>query len=547
MTVESQLREQVQNLCNAWEDVHTADQDDIDNVYDAVTNFLADPKDKKKVNALLTSVAFADEPLYKLYDAAENLYKYTVTGRDPRRKAVKGGRKKVVVSNNEEPRPKVWTVAEVVDLYPPPSSLRNNGRKLGEGAYGAITLVTVDGKQLAMKSQAIVERDLTDVTRAPVTEITFLKTLHQHPNIVKIDNIFLRRGEKVPQVCFTMPVATQDLQRYIDNLWRQGTVETNVSSLLQIAADIFSAMAYSHAHGICHLDLKPSNVLLSEELRGWVADFGIAENVQGLPTGNTNAIQTAPYEAPEAICWSREYGTPADVWSIGVILGEMFFNVSLFFVPGFKLEDIFQDQLKRIGVPSKEWFKKFGFWQHCVPPPEARQHPIYHDLHNTLLANGNTREFYKKLYGQQRYDQLVDMIHRCLTYDPELRIKCVFALQMPLFHGCKVTILHVDHPVAHLKSRLQPVEGKSDTIYGPLAQHLVEQFFAAGSGGGDLKLVNIAAASLSMKLLNFDYKEYDSELLRWMNETGGGKITHMQIFEMQLRMLNRLNWGMLPQ
>lgn len=90
-----------------------------------------------------------------------------------------------------------------------------------------------------------------------------------------------------------------------------------------IAADIAAGLAYSHAHGVVHRDLKPGNVLFDAEGRAKVADFGIAR-VHGIDTLTEDGtiLGTAAYMSPEQV--AGEPSTAAsDVYAFGILLYHM--------------------------------------------------------------------------------------------------------------------------------------------------------------------------------------------------------------------------------
>jgi eukaryotic-like serine/threonine-protein kinase len=92
-----------------------------------------------------------------------------------------------------------------------------------------------------------------------------------------------------------------------------------------IAADIADALTFAHRSGIVHRDVKPSNVLLGEDGRARLLDFGIsrplAEAADEL-TGTGMTIGTLPYMAPEQLAGQRD--EPAsDVFALGAVLYEM--------------------------------------------------------------------------------------------------------------------------------------------------------------------------------------------------------------------------------
>ena len=88
----------------------------------------------------------------------------------------------------------------------------------------------------------------------------------------------------------------------------------------EIGAQVAEAVAVAHRHGIVHRDLKPGNILLTEEGRAVVVDFGIAKaaNATSL-TSPRNVMGTPEFIAPEIL--DGQSASPAtDMWSLGVTL-----------------------------------------------------------------------------------------------------------------------------------------------------------------------------------------------------------------------------------
>ena len=96
-------------------------------------------------------------------------------------------------------------------------------------------------------------------------------------------------------------------------------IELSVDISYQVAAGLEKA----HAKGIVHRDIKPDNVILTEDGRALILDFGIAKLIgQTKLTKTGAAIGTAAYMSPEQIR-GEEVGPAADQWALGVVLYEM--------------------------------------------------------------------------------------------------------------------------------------------------------------------------------------------------------------------------------
>ena len=104
-------------------------------------------------------------------------------------------------------------------------------------------------------------------------------------------------------------------------LREQGTLA--VGEALDVAESVLDALTAAHRAGLVHRDIKPENVLLSEEGRIKVADFGLARAVTEVTSTATGTVfGTVAYLAPEIIltgtCDAR-----TDVYAVGILLHEM--------------------------------------------------------------------------------------------------------------------------------------------------------------------------------------------------------------------------------
>ncbi|HEX5367019.1 MAG TPA: protein kinase [Acidimicrobiales bacterium] len=90
-----------------------------------------------------------------------------------------------------------------------------------------------------------------------------------------------------------------------------------------IAAQVAGALAVAHAAGLVHRDIKPANILLSDDGRVKVGDFGIAKAAESADlTQEGSFLGTAKYLAPEQV-EAKPVDGRTDLYSLGVVLYEM--------------------------------------------------------------------------------------------------------------------------------------------------------------------------------------------------------------------------------
>src|SRR4029079_10827034 len=87
-------------------------------------------------------------------------------------------------------------------------------------------------------------------------------------------------------------------------------------------AALADALAYVHERGFVHRDVKPANVLSSEDGRVHLADFGIARLVDSAHQTKTGDVLGTPaYFAPEQVA-GETVGPPTDIYALGIVLFE---------------------------------------------------------------------------------------------------------------------------------------------------------------------------------------------------------------------------------
>lgn len=91
---------------------------------------------------------------------------------------------------------------------------------------------------------------------------------------------------------------------------------------VSVARDILSGLSHLHAQNLLHRDLKAQNILISDDQKAIIGDFG---SVKKIPEGNSTVPGSGHsliYTPPESIS-SGLYGTPGDLYQVGVVFYQM--------------------------------------------------------------------------------------------------------------------------------------------------------------------------------------------------------------------------------
>jgi len=148
-------------------------------------------------------------------------------------------------------------------------------------------------------------------------EIQLLATL-QHPNILPLYDSGVAGGA----LYYVMPFVSGESLR--ERLKRDGALPIHLA--LRIAGESAAALGFAHRQGVVHRDVKPENILLSDD-HVLIADFGIARAVAQSAderlTSTSVIIGTPAYMSPEQASGDGNLDQRSDIYSLGCVVYEM--------------------------------------------------------------------------------------------------------------------------------------------------------------------------------------------------------------------------------
>lgn len=185
-------------------------------------------------------------------------------------------------------------------------------KEIGSGGAGTVWSAQQlgTGQMVALKT---LQRHLIQkpgVTAQFHTEVRLAASL-KHPNIARVFDSGLDRLD------YFYVMELIDGQPINEHVAAEGRTPREIVGLM---IDICGAVSYAHAQGVMHLDLKPTNILVTEEGHPYILDFGLARIVGQLDPHPTYRAGTRGYAAPEQMIFGESLDQRADIFAIGCIL-----------------------------------------------------------------------------------------------------------------------------------------------------------------------------------------------------------------------------------
>ena len=258
---------------------------------------------------------------------------------------------------------------------------------LGKGQFGLVYKLEYQGKEYAVK---IISKDKIDnnpeeelreyLKNALKRETDILKRMSQFENSIKFYYFFPEGNDYI----LVLEFCDTDLQKLL-----KAKGKFSSSEIQAIMGGLNKPFKYMHNNGILHRDIKPENIMIKftdsskTKYIAKIADYGISRE---LDNGKASTILGSPrYMSPEILIGEDDYNDKSDLFSIGIMIYELYFN------------------------------------SYPFPMPKS---------------NKEVKKFYSAKKKQDCQDKLLDdLINKLLTYDPDKRISWDDYFNHPFFNS----------------------------------------------------------------------------------------------------------------
>ncbi|EIM86789.1 Pkinase-domain-containing protein [Stereum hirsutum FP-91666 SS1] len=301
-------------------------------------------------------------------------------------------------------------------------------QKVGEGQYAVVYRgrEAATGRKVAIKKIKVGQfKDGLDMSA--IREVKFLREL-SHPNVIALLDVFSAKTN----LNLVLEFLDSDLEMIIKGC-----------PTLFLPADIkswiamtFRGLEFCHRNYILHRDLKPNNLLIASDGQLKIADFGLARDFADPGSKMTCQVITRWYRPPELLFGCRYYSSAVDIWSVGCIFAELMLRIP--YIAGESDMDQIKKTFMALGTPTEQDWPGHKKLPDYVPVGNFQRTPL------------------RDVFTAASTDTL-DLLGKCLLYEPRRRISAKEALSHPYFFA----LPYPTHPSKLPKKALPVVNSKA--------------------------------------------------------------------------------------
>lgn len=273
-------------------------------------------------------------------------------------------------------------------------------KKIGEGTYATIYKAYTTNNQPVAIKRIKKTKYSTGIDISAIREVRALKKIN-NKYVIKLIDVYI----KYDDIHLVLEFIDTDLESIIKNkniIFLPGDIK---SWMIMLLSGVYSL----HEKFLIHRDIKPNNILVSQNGIIKIADFGLTRTIGG---NMTSQAITRWYRPPELLLGSKKYGPSVDMWSVGCVFAELMLRVPFFAGES----DI--EQLNLI-------FKVFG-------TPDEEKYPSIKDLSGYIKFNKKEPIVLEEIFTAASKDTL-SLLKKFFIFDPSQRISAYDALMDEYF------------------------------------------------------------------------------------------------------------------
>ncbi|XP_078518924.1 myosin-IIIa [Lissotriton helveticus] len=214
----------------------------------------------------------------------------------------------------------------IFDSFPDPSDTWEIIETIGKGTYGKVFKVL--NKKDESRAAVKILDPINDIDEEIEAEYNILKSLSDHPNVVKFFGMYFKKDIKAgDQLWLVLELcnggSVSDLAK---GLLKRGE-RMNEGIISYILHEALMGLQHLHNHKTIHRDVKGNNILLTTEGGVKLVDFGVSAQLSSTRLRRNTSVGTPFWMAPEVIACEQQmdttYDARCDAWSLGITAIEL--------------------------------------------------------------------------------------------------------------------------------------------------------------------------------------------------------------------------------